>query len=338
VVAVRFGLALDFVSDELSLDQVIARYVPLIRLAESYGFESVWAGESYTTSPGGGAHLPSPLLALAALAPQVSCRLGTGVTLLPMWQPLKLAYDVAVLDQLSGGRFVLGVGLGNPGTWRRFGVDTADMGTRVDETLELLRALWSGERGYHGQVVSVEHGIAPLPRQPGGPPFWVGGGVRRSAQRAARYGEAWYASTNHGFTLIRRQSARYREALTALGKDARAATVSANRATCLAPTDAAALQDGREYVERVMRRYAAQGSLKLADGHVVRPDEPVLELTREEHCLVGSPETVCARIQDYADLGVTHVQLRVAPGDMPTELVAQTIRLAGEAVLPRFRA
>src|SRR5439155_5961245 len=84
MVAIRFGLALDFGTRRASLDRVVAEYVPLINLAERYGFESVWAGESYPTAPGG-FHLPSPLLVLAALAPQTSVRLGTGVTLVPMW-------------------------------------------------------------------------------------------------------------------------------------------------------------------------------------------------------------------------------------------------------------
>jgi alkanesulfonate monooxygenase SsuD/methylene tetrahydromethanopterin reductase-like flavin-dependent oxidoreductase (luciferase family) len=162
--------------------------------------------------------------------------------------------------------------------------------------------------------------------------------VGRSARRAARYGDAWYASTNHGFRLVSRQSARYREALGALGKDPTTATVSVNRVTFVAPTPEQAWRDGGLYVGRVLRRYAALGSLRTAEGRVVGPDESFREVVGEEHCLVGSPETVSARIADYARAGVTHLQLRVAPGDMPADLVAQTITLAGEEILPRFKA
>jgi len=333
----EFGLALDLGTERTTLDRVLDEYVPLLDLAERQGFTSVWAGETYPTGPGY-FHLPSPLLALAALAPRTRLGLGTGVTLLPMWPPLRLAYDAAVLDQLCGGRLVLGLGLGAPPTWARFGVPREGLADRIDETLALLRALWSGANGYHGKVLSVEGGIAPRPIQPGGPPLWVGGLVARSARRAARYGDGWYASSNYRFVEIERQAARYRAALAAEGKDPATAIVSVNRLCFLAPTPEQARRQGGEYVERVLRRYAAGAGLRGPNDEALRPDQPLLEIVADQHCLVGSPETVAARLADYARVGVTHVQLRVAPGDMPADLVAQSITLAGERLIPRLAA
>ncbi len=331
----EFGLALDFGTERATLDRVLDEYMPLLRLAERQGFTSVWAGEAYPTGSGY-FHLPSPLLVLAALAPRTRLGLGTGVTLLPMWPPLRLAYDAAVLDQLTGGRLVLGVGLGAPPTWARFGVPREGLADRIDETLALLRALWSGADGYHGQVVSVEGGIAPLPIQPGGPPLWVGGLVARAARRAARYGDGWYASSNYRFVDVERQAARYRAALAAEGKDPAAAVVSVNRLCFLAPTVEQARRQGGEYLERVLQRYAGYGGLLAPDGQTLRPGQALLDVVADQHCLIGSPETVAARLEDYARAGVTHVQLRVAPGDMPAELVAQSITIAGEQLLPRL--
>ncbi len=333
----EFGLALDLGTERTTLDRVLDEYVPLLDLAERQGFTSVWAGETYPTGPGY-FHLPSPLLALAALAPRTRLGLGTGVTLLPMWPPLRLAYDAAVLDQLCGGRLVLGLGLGAPPTWARFGVPREGLADRIDETLALLRALWSGANGYHGKVLSVEGGIAPRPIQPGGPPLWVGGLVARSARRAARYGDGWYASSNYRFVEIERQAARYRAALAAEGKDPATAIVSVNRLCFLAPTPEQVRRQGGEYVERVLRRYAAGAGLRGPNDEALRPDQPLLEIVADQHCLVGSPETVAARLADYARVGVTHVQLRVAPGDMPADLVAQSITLAGERLIPRLAA
>jgi alkanesulfonate monooxygenase SsuD/methylene tetrahydromethanopterin reductase-like flavin-dependent oxidoreductase (luciferase family) len=333
----EFGLALDLNTAQTSLDRRLDAYVPLLHLAERYGFTSVWAGETYPTAPGG-THLPSPLLALAALAPRTTTlRLGTGVTLLPAWQPLRLAYDAAVLDQLSGGRFVLGVGAANAPTWARFGVDRGTVGERMDETLAALRALWAGAPGYEGRLVSIERGIAPLPLQPGGPPIWVGGLAPRAARRAAQYGDAWTASTAYRLADIRAQVARYRAALTAAGEDATAPTVGANRLAFLAETPEKARAEGRTYLERVLGVYARTGGLLGADGTPIPPDAPLLEAADQEVCLVGSPETVNARLEEYARAGVTNVQLRVAPADLPSELIARTITLAGEAILPRWR-
>src|SRR2546423_6870737 len=104
----KFGFALDFATPIRTLDQQIDRYMELIRLGEQYGFDSVTAGEGYATRPDWG-HVSSPLLVLAALAARTSMRLGTSVTLMPSWNPLKLAYDAAVLDQLTSGRLILGI-------------------------------------------------------------------------------------------------------------------------------------------------------------------------------------------------------------------------------------
>src|ERR671939_1772620 len=112
-----------------------------------------------------------------------------------MCHPLTLAYDGAVLDQLSGGRFVLGVGIGRPHDWARFGLERGQVGDRMDEMLAALKALWSGADGFHGQTISIDGGIAPLPVRPGGPPLWVGGTIGRAMRRAAVLGDGWYAGS-----------------------------------------------------------------------------------------------------------------------------------------------
>ncbi len=343
----RFGLAIDFGTTRASLDRVLDEVAPLLALAERYGFHAVWAGESYPRRPGA-FHLPSPLLVLAALAPRTRLALGTGVTMLPAWHPLKLAYDAAVLDQLSGGRLVLGVGVGNPSLWRRFGVEHADVGVYVDDVLGSLKAVWAGEPGYHGRRLKVEGGIAPLPLQRGGPPLWVGGAGPRAARRAAALGDAWYAATSYPLALIRPQVERYRVALAAGGGDAQGPVVSANRLAVVAESPEAAWRDGGAYVEGVLEKYAAMNGLPPLD--VVRqggvaafpapPDgraTPLLSAYGPSLCLLGSPEVVVEQLEAYAQAGVTDVQLRVAPSDLPLELVARTITLAGERVLPHFR-
>lgn len=176
---IDFGLALDFGTAERSLGEQLERQAALIRLAETCGFSSIVAGQSFVP---GAFHVPSPFLVLAAVAARTRLRIGTGVILLPAWDPLDLAYQSAVLDQLSGGRLTLGVGLGNPALRRRFGRpdprpgsggEPASIGEWTDEVLEMLRRLWRGEEGYRGRHLAVEGGVSPLPLQPGGPPELV---------------------------------------------------------------------------------------------------------------------------------------------------------------------
>ncbi len=334
---IGFGLALDFWSAEKPLSQHLDDYVELLRRAEDYGFNSVWAGENRPVKPQPG-HTPSPLLVLAALASRTSLRLGTGVTLLTLWQPLRLAYDAAMLDQLSDGRFTLGVGVGIAPVMKRYGVPPAEAGSRMDDTLKLLKAMWSGADHYHGQHFQVDGGVLPGPVQAGGPPIWVGGTIERSVRRAVELGDAWYGATQYHFELIKRQARRYREKLTAHGADARGATVAINRTTFLAPTDEAARREGKPYVTDVLNFYGAFGAITDAEGNSLDPKTDLFERVGDEVYFAGSPASCIKSMERYVDAGVTQFNLRVSMGDMPVDLVARTIQLLGEEVLPRFAA
>lgn len=329
---IEFGLALDFGTERATLDRVLDEYAPLLNLAEAYGFHSVVAGQSF---PGRSAsfHVASPLLVLAALAPRTSLRLGTGVTLQPAWHPLNLAYDGAILDQLSGGRFFMGIAVANPHDWMRFGMDRVTIGQRFDELLQAVKALWSGADGYEGEIIKVKQSVHPLPLQPGGPPIYVGGLRQRSARRAAAYADGYYAATQYFLQAVAEQVRRYRAALAEVGKPNDRPSVAINRLCFLADTDEQAIELGRPYVGAVLRRYASVGAL----GEL-KPDDPqLLEKANGQVCMIGRPERVQAMVQEYVDAGVTRFELRVAPGDMPAELVAQTIKLMGERVIPSLQ-
>ncbi|SRR5581483_2474518 len=328
---VTFGLALDFGSQTRPLAAQARRQADLARFAEDHGFESVWAGESYFA---GAFHLPSPMLLLSYLAPRTRLRLGTGVTLLPAWNPLKLAYDAAVLDNISDGRLVLGVGLGSPALQQRFGHDPATIGQWMDDSVQALKALFAGQSRFAGSQVDIQGGIAPLPLQPGGPPLWIGGGVRRSAERAAQFGDGYYASTNYGLDRIGVQAERYRSALSRAGKDPASGAVSANRLTLVAPDSAQARDGGRRFLSGIIKTYARMGS--WGEDRKAASSEDLFDQLASQLCLVGSPEEVTEQVRIYQAAGVTHIQARLSPDDMPEELARQTIRLMGAEVIPAF--
>jgi alkanesulfonate monooxygenase SsuD/methylene tetrahydromethanopterin reductase-like flavin-dependent oxidoreductase (luciferase family) len=319
---IQFGLALDFLSARRPLPVLLEEYAALLELAEKYGFDSVWAGENRPSAAQPG-HLPSPLLALAAIAARTRLRLGTGVLLAPLWNPLHLAYDCAVLDQICGGRLILGVGAGAPYWMKRYGLPPEQMAARMDETLRALRRAWAGE-------------ISPAPVQAGGPPIWVGGKIRRSAERAAELGDGWYAATQYHLDVIGRQAALYRERWAALGRDPAAAVVAVNRTTFVAETDDAARREGRRYVAHVLDSYRAVRALTDGQGADYSGAD-LFETLGKEHYFCGSAETCAAQIAEYAAAGVTRFHLRVSMGDMPIELARRTVRLLGQRVLPNFR-
>jgi probable F420-dependent oxidoreductase len=186
-------------------------------LAEGLGYDSLWAGEHVVVPSPRVEPSPmepdepilDPLVALAHLAAHTErIKLGTGVIILPQRNPLALAKQVASLDVLCGGRLILGIGVAylEP-EMRAIGVPMEGRGTRADEYLAAMRALWEeGAPSYRGKHVSFE-GVDAHPRPVQRPlPVVVGGHTRAAHRRAARAADGWY-----GFMVGLRAMAEQRE-------------------------------------------------------------------------------------------------------------------------------
>jgi probable F420-dependent oxidoreductase len=159
---------------------------------EVLGFDGLWVGGHVLW------HAPmlDPLAQLAAYAAVTSrIRLGTSVLLLPLYHPVLLAKTVTTVDIVSGGRVVVGVGVGgeNPAEFEAMGIPVGERGRRVDEAIPLLRALWSGRPVSHqGRFFPVrEAAMAPTPMRRGGPPVWIAGRSPAALARTARCGDGW---------------------------------------------------------------------------------------------------------------------------------------------------
>jgi probable F420-dependent oxidoreductase len=130
---------------------------------------------------------------LAALTRKVT--LGTSVVIVPMHNPIELAKQVAEVDQLSGGRFVFGIGVGwFEEEFEVLGQNFRNRGARTDEAMDLMRALWSDDPvSFEGRHYSVDRAyFSPKPLQKPSPPIWVAGGSKVALKRAARIADAWH--------------------------------------------------------------------------------------------------------------------------------------------------
>ena len=159
---------------------------------EALPIDSMWMG-GHVASPN-----PSPevMMALALLAARTTrVRIGTSILLLPLYPPAIIAKQIADLDNVSGGRVTLGVGIGGeyPGEFRACQVPVAERGPRTDEAIPLLRRLWTAESVTHtGRFYSMDDvRIHPAPVLAGGPPIVVAGRQEAAMRRAARLGDGW---------------------------------------------------------------------------------------------------------------------------------------------------
>jgi probable F420-dependent oxidoreductase len=197
------------------------------RAAEAAGFDSLWGGEHVVLPDPRVPPSPlepedrimDPLVTLAFLAALTTrIRLGTGIVILPQRNPLVLAKQVASLDVLSGGRLLLGIGVGylEP-EFRALGAPFEHRGAVTDEYLAAMRAIWSEARpAYQGRFVRFAGVQAhPQPAQRPGPPIVVGGHTDAAFRRAVEQGHGWYgfaldeAGVERCLNGLRQAAARY---------------------------------------------------------------------------------------------------------------------------------
>jgi probable F420-dependent oxidoreductase len=191
------------------------------KAVDDAGYDGIWVYDhvvlqkeqqsKYPYSPDGSLGFPptldflEPLTLLTFLAGITKrVRLGTSVLVLPMRQPVLHAKIMATIDHLSGGRFVLGAGVG---WWKQefevLGVPFERRGKRMDECLQLTRALWTDEYvNYKGEFYEcVDWTCNPKPARAGGIPIWLGGESRNQLRRIGKYADGWLATARSMGTL-----------------------------------------------------------------------------------------------------------------------------------------
>ena len=212
----KFGLAF---ASSVGTDPGSA--LDIARSAEAVGFESVWGGEhvvfpstiesAYPYSADGkvpataDTPIPDPLIWLAYVAAAApTLRLGTCILILPQRNPLVLAKELATLDQLSGGRVELGIGVGwLQEEFEALGVPWEARGRRNDEYLEVLRTVWSGHHvEFHGEFADFEPLTSnPLPPQGSNIPILVGGDTKAAMRRAVRLADGYFPGESNADRL-----------------------------------------------------------------------------------------------------------------------------------------
>jgi len=302
-----------------------------VGLARELGFASVMAGQHFLSDPYQMAQ-PIPLLARVA-ADAAGMQVGPGVLLLPLLNPLAVAEDIATLDAITGGRALLGVGIGYRDVeLAAFGV-TEKPSAVFARKLDLVQRLLAGEEVTASGPGYVLEG-ARLALRPDRPvPVWVAANRDVAVRRAARVGDAWLMNPHTTLDELERQHrvfvATREEAGLPVPEE-----VPALREVCVAPTDEEAMLLAGRHLAGKYAAYVDWGqSDVMPDGDTLR--KAWKELTEGGRFIIGSPETAGRMLAEHAErAGITHLICRMQWPGMEQEPVLRSMRLLVEEALP----
>ena len=311
--------------------------IEMVKVVEKEGLDAAWVSEHHFSEDG---YLPSLLVMLSAFAAVTTrIELGTGVVLAPFHDPLRLAEDYAVVDQISIGRVICGLGIGwRDEEFREFNTPIKTRVRRLEEITQILRLAWNEDRfSFEGRHYSYDQ-VSVTPKPARVPPILIGGFVDAAIRRAGRIGDGYISS--------RAEPARVAEAFTMASEErAKAgadgppvAAVLINAYVTNDPErDWAMVRDGIGHQLGVYLGWRAGNDVPGEPLQVMPPDEDTIRKTTP----YGTPEQVIEQlrptVEALAPYPESHLVVRLHYPGMDLDPGVRAIELFGREVAPELR-
>ncbi|MEX5631193.1 LLM class flavin-dependent oxidoreductase [Parafrankia sp. FMc2] len=320
-----FALRFDFRNPDLAGTSMADRYAAALDMAEwadQLGCVTIAVSEHHSSPDG---YLPSPIPMLAAMAARTkNVRFLVAALIAPFYDPLRLAEDLIVLDNISKGRVDLIVGAGYVREeFAMYDVPMNERAKRVTETITTLKAAFSGEPfEYRGRTVHV----TPSPHRPGGPSLLLGGNSEAAARRAARIADGFIPALPEIWEF-------YRDEVQKLGRpDPGTSPVGMNKVVALAEDPEDGWQQMAPYFFHETNAYGAW----QAENNVASPfhsKSGLEQLRADGQYRVLTPDQLVA---EQKEAPFPFVQFHPLCGGIPPEAAWASLRLFEREVLPKF--
>ena len=303
---------------------------------EELGFDSVWLEEHHSIR---NHYWPAPLMALAGIATRTSrIVLGTDISVLPFYHPVRAAEDIVMLDIISGGRTIFGAAIGyRPPEFELYGVSLNDRGARYVEMLKIMRALWTQDRvEYHGKFFQVLGNIEPRPERP--PLVWLGGWGELSLKRAAQLGDAWVPGPTANLEKLLTAQQQYHKFLIEAGQDPAAYPRPVTREVVIAEKSQHAWELAEKYLMVNYRDEYGGGWKHPLIGSEDSTPVDQLQALGQDRFIIGNPEECVTKIKRFIDtFGMDHLICRMYFPGMPHSHIMTELKLLASEVFPAFR-
>ena len=316
---------------------VIDELIEQAELCEEVGFDGFYFTEHHQQLD---SYLPAPVLMAGMVGVRTKrIKVGTCVLLAPLYHPIRLAEDIAVVDQATRGRMVAAVGIGyQPPDFDAFGVPLKQRASRTEECVEILRKAWSGETfSYASKYHTIENvRVTPPAYQKGGPPIWLAGWVPAGLERAGRMGDGWIADPIQSLPVIKDYARQYRAQAK---KHGRKPYVVLMRDCVIGPSWAACVAKSGPTMT-THRWYFHYGAYVKDDyvKDVKVADDLSFDIAARDRLIAGSPAQCLEQLKMWKEeIQPDYVMLRMRqPGGPPQAEALADIRMFGEQVIPNL--
>jgi len=312
---------------QMTMTDVYSATVEQAVLADKLGFDHLWFSEHHFLEDG---YLPAfqPLAgAIAARTTQI--RISNDIALLPLYHPVRLAEELAVLDHISNGRMEFGIGMGYvPKEFEAFGVPLKNRVSMTDEAIEILRLAWKDEpfsfKGKRYELSNIN--VYPKPVQPLGPPLWIAAMKEPGALRAARF------ETNL-LPQGRREDVLdpWRNELKAQGKDPNDYRVGIIRSVYVTDDkerDWPVIREAERFRMGVYNTFMAE----TPDEYGWGSGDGI-----PQNVIIGTPSEVISQLKAFIDAyGITDIATSGLPPGIDPEFMAANLERLAREVIPEL--
>jgi probable F420-dependent oxidoreductase len=308
-----------------------------ISAADEMGFNSAWLTEHHFLSDG---YCPSLLIAAAAIAARTkNIRIGTGVLLMPLHDPIRIAEDAAVVDLISEGRLILGLGLGyRLEEFEGYGRSLKERKGRMEESIDILQKSWSDETfSFEGKYYKVKDAnVTPKPVQR--PiPIWIGAFTEPAIRRAARIGAPLYLPAIGTIPIIKNLFDLHSSLLQEYGRDPKDYEKPLVREFYISDKKKEEVwEDIKEYITYTAKGYAQWGSMVDYSGNLIAdPTDPIIYDIVKDQSIIGTPEECVETISEYkGNLPIDNLICRFKFPGISHQEAMRSMKLFVDRVLP----
>jgi alkanesulfonate monooxygenase SsuD/methylene tetrahydromethanopterin reductase-like flavin-dependent oxidoreductase (luciferase family) len=310
-----------------------------VKLAEKMNFDSVWLSEHHFMPDG---YCPSALAAAAAMAAVTKAiKIGTAALILPLHNPVRIAEDAAVVDNVSNGRLLLGVALGYRNEeFDGFDIPIKQRTSRLEEGIDVIVRSWTEANFcYAGKRFQFSNlNVTPKPVQKPHIPIYIGAIEEPAIKRAGRLGFPLLIGPLRTTQMIKDTLDTYNKAARQAGRESDGVEHILMRRVHVAGDTGTAEKEAAEYIIGMYRFFLGLGvKISVRGKELTSPDDPLFDYLAEDRFIIGDSGDCIREVQRYRDeLGIGYILCTMKFPKGTHKIISRCIKLFGKEVIPNI--